>query len=539
MNKRRNNLISLAAILVLTAILAFITFGGNRIVDIFGTKINLETKLGLDLNGGYQLLLQSRNPSVEAEQMSAAREIIERRVSGLGTNEPVITIQGNNRINIELPGVTDEDTIRKAVGNTGRLEFIDAGTDQLNDGDRVSTTYCTTGTLFSRIPGDCGQGRSSTVPSFLPTAAPTTAPTGTVTPGTTTTPNATPTTTPATANGGKVYQTIVTGADLDPAKIFVGQNPNSGSYEVNFGLKSGPADTMFQFTSSNIQKNMAIVLDGAIISNATIQGAIRDQGQITNPQQWVGQRGLSEVQAIVTQLKYGALPVELDILSSRKIGATLGQDSIDRSLLAGGIGLGLVALFMILYFRVPGVIAVLALLIYSLLNFAIFKLFGVVLTLAGIAGFILSIGMAVDANVLIFARMKEELRLGRSLERAVEDGFRNAWPSIRDSNISSLITCAILYWFGDFTGTSVIKGFALTLAIGVACSMFSALTVSHTFLRTMFLFTGSGRAGGGSRIAWWYGMNRLANRRVKADPDMRIPRAATVETETEETTEIK
>jgi preprotein translocase subunit SecD len=135
--------------------------------------------------------------------------------------------------------------------------------------------------------------------------------------------------------------------------------------------------------------------------------------------------------------------------------------------------------------------------------------------------------------------MKEELRLGRSLERAVEDGFRNAWPSIRDSNISSLITCAILYWFGDFTGTSVIKGFALTLAIGVACSMFSALTVSHTFLRTMFLFTGSGRAGGGSRIAWWYGMNRLANRRVKADPDMRIPRAATVETETEETTEIK
>jgi preprotein translocase subunit SecD len=226
--------------------------------------------------------------------------------------------------------------------------------------------------------------------------------------------------------------------------------------------------------------------------------------------------------------------------SSRKIGATLGQDSIDKSIIAGAIGLGLVALFMILYFRIPGVIAVLALLIYALLNFAVFKLFGVVLTLAGIAGFILSIGVAVDANVLIFARMKEELRTGRSLERAVEDGFRNAWPSIRDSNISSLITCAILYWFGDFTGTSVIKGFSLTLAIGVLCSLFSALTVSHTFLRTMFLFTGSGRAGGGSRIAWWYGMNRLANRRVKSDPDMPLPGTADSHvSETEETTEIR
>lgn len=534
MNKRRNNLLSLAGIILLSLVVAWIALGGNRVENILGASFNLQTKLGLDLNGGYQLLLQARNPDVKTEQMQAARDIIERRVSGLGTNEPVILIQGNNRINVELPGVTDEDTVRKAVGSTGRLEFIDAGTDKLNNGDQVSTTYCTTGTLFSKIPGDCGKGRTSSIPSFLPTIAPTTAPSGSVTPGATTTPvtTATPetTATPATANGGKVYQTIVTGADLDPAKIDVGfDTSGTGAQQVNFGLKSGPANTMFNYTSSNLQKYMAIVLDGRVISNAQIQGAIRDQGQITNPSNWSTPAGKREVSSIVLQLKYGALPVELNVISSRKIGATLGQDSIDKSILAGAIGLGIVALFMIMYYRLPGFIAVLALLIYAGLVLAVFKLFGVVLTLAGIAGFVLSIGMAVDANVLIFARMKEELRLGRSVERAVEDGFHNAWPSIRDSNFSSLITCAILYWFGDFTGTSVIKGFALTLAIGVFCSLFTAVTVTHTFLRTMFLFTGSGKAGGSSRVAWWYGMNRLANRRVRSDVAMPLPKVADFE----------
>jgi preprotein translocase subunit SecD len=281
---------------------------------------------------------------------------------------------------------------------------------------------------------------------------------------------------------------------------------------------------------------MAIVLDGQVISNAVIQGAISSQGQITNPSQWSGTTGKNQVTALVQQLKYGALPVELDVLSSRKIGATLGQDSIDKSFIAGAVGLGIVALFMLLYFRLPGLIANVALVIYALLTFAIFKLFGVVLTLAGIAGFVLSIGMAVDANVLIFSRMKEELRLGRSIERAVEDGFRNAWPSIRDSNISSLITCAILYWFGDFTGTSVIKGFALTLALGVACSMFTAVVVTHTFLRLLFIFTSTGQRGSGSRMGWWYGMNRLANRVVRPDPNMPLPR--TSETATDTTSDI-
>jgi preprotein translocase subunit SecD len=179
------------------------------------------------------------------------------------------------------------------------------------------------------------------------------------------------------------------------------------------------------------------------------------------------------------------------VVSSRTVGPTLGQDSLDRSLLAGIIGLGTVALFMIFYYRLPGLLSVLALLIYTAVTFSLFKLIPVTLTLAGIAGFILSSGMAVDANVLIFARLKEELRIGRTLNNAIEAGFDHAWPSIRDSNISTMITCAILYWFGNFTGASIITGFALTLFIGVAVSMFTAITVTRTFLR---LLVGSGAA---------------------------------------------
>jgi preprotein translocase subunit SecD len=173
-------------------------------------------------------------------------------------------------------------------------------------------------------------------------------------------------------------------------------------------------------------------------------------------------------------------------IESRKISATLGQEAIDKSITAGIIGLGLVVLFMIVYYRLPGVLASVALVIYSVLTYAVFKLVPVTLTLAGIAGFILSIGMAVDANVLIFARLKEELRSGKTLSAAVEAGFDHAWPSIRDSNVSTLITCAILFWFGStFGGASIIKGFALTLAIGVIVSLFTAITVTRTFLRAI------------------------------------------------------
>ena len=195
-----------------------------------------------------------------------------------------------------------------------------------------------------------------------------------------------------------------------------------------------------------------------------------------------------EAESLAIQMRYGALPIPLKVVDVRTIGASLGQDSVDRSLQAGIVGGALVLLFMVLLYRLPGLLADFALAIYVTLNLAMYKLLPVTLTLPGIAGFILSIGMAVDANILIFERMKEELRSGRSLRLAVETGFSRAWPAIRDGNLSTLISCAVLYWFGNNFGASVVKGFAITLAVGVLLSMFTAFFVTRTFMRN-FLST--------------------------------------------------
>jgi preprotein translocase subunit SecD len=248
---------------------------------------------------------------------------------------------------------------------------------------------------------------------------------------------------------------------------------------------------------------MSIVIDKTVISSPTINGAISDRGQIEGI-------AAKDVDNLVVQLKAGALAVPLDVVQSRVVGPSLGQDSIDKSLTAAIIGLGTVALFMIIYYRLPGFLSVLALVIYTLLVLAIFKLLPVTLTLAGIAGFVLSVGMAVDANILIFSRLKEELRLGRSAPQSVELGFSHAWPSIRDSNITSMITAAILYWFGQYTGATIITGFALTLFIGVAVSMFTAYTVTRTFLRLVLSSTHI-------HNTWWLGTSRRATSASPAD----------------------
>jgi preprotein translocase subunit SecD len=189
--------------------------------------------------------------------------------------------------------------------------------------------------------------------------------------------------------------------------------------------------------------------------------------------------------ALALQLKYGSLPIPLKVITSETVGPTLGQDSLRKSLVAGLIGMTVVILFMGLYYRLPGIVADLALLCYALIAYALFRFIPVTLTLPGIAGFVLSVGVAVDANVLIFERTKEELRGGRSLRQAIDLGWSRAWPSIRDSNFSTLITCGILFWFGNTFGASIVKGFALTLAIGVGVSMFTAIVVTRTFLHTV------------------------------------------------------
>jgi preprotein translocase subunit SecD len=287
---------------------------------------------------------------------------------------------------------------------------------------------------------------------------------------------------------------VVSGADLKDAYVTTG---NTGLNQVvGFELQGEASSRFFQYTSSHLGQPMSIVIDKEVVSSPTINGAISTQGIIEGVPP-------TEVDDLVIQLKAGALGVPLEVIQSRTVGPTLGQDSIEKSILAGVIGIGIVGLFMILYYRVPGLISVIALLIYTAIVFAIFKLVPVTLTLAGIAGFILSIGMAVDANVLIFSRTKEELRQGRPLASSVELGFENAWPSIRDSNITTMITTFILYLFGNYTGTSIITGFALTLFIGVAVSMFTAITVTRTLLRVLV-------AMNLANDRWWFGARTAA-----------------------------
>ena len=232
-----------------------------------------------------------------------------------------------------------------------------------------------------------------------------------------------------------------------------------------------------EFEINDQRRRMVIFLDGELISNAVIQGIISDVGVITGLESFTIASELSK------QLNAGALPIPLKIIQANEVSATLGDDSVKKSVNAAEIGLIAVLAFMILAYRLPGILASVALLVYVALTLAVFKLLPVTITLSGIAAFILSVGMAVDANILIFERLREELKKGRPLSNAIEIGFRRAWPSIRDSNISTLITCFILFWFGEQFGASFVRGFAITLAIGVLISMFSAIIVTRTFLR--------------------------------------------------------
>jgi preprotein translocase subunit SecD len=286
----------------------------------------------------------------------------------------------------------------------------------------------------------------------------------------------------ATATGSDgVTQEELTGKYLKPnAQVVLNQQTNQP--EVAFEWNSEGAVLFQQITTRDLNKPISIFLDNELIETATVQAVISDKGVITG-------LTLDKGRQLAIQLNSGSLDAPLTVVQRTDVDATLGADSLARSLRAGLIGIAIIILFMVFYYRLPGAVAAAALAIYSSLVLAIFKLIPVTLSLPGIAGFIISIGMAVDANVLIFERLKEELRAGRTLHRAVDEGFRRAWPSIRDSNVSTFITCAILYWFGSTFGAFMVRGFAITLFIGVAVSMFSAVMVTRTF---MGLLIGSG-----------------------------------------------
>lgn len=387
---------------------------------------------GLDLQGGLQVLLAADvadDEPVSLDDLNTARQVISQRVNGLGVAEPLVQIEGERRILVELPGIDNPQEAISLIQETALLEFVDSGPVALPEGLCIRTS------LNDGQPSRC-ESESQQVSET-------------------------------------VYETILTGNGLKEAGI---ETTQLGASYVNFALNPDAATIFEAYTSSHIGQFLTIVLDKQVVSSPRINATISDQGSIT------GNFTLEEARTLALQLRFGRLPIPLRVESTRQIGATLGQQSIEASIQAGTIGVIMVLLFMLIYYRLPGLLANLALITYALFNLAIFKSLSVTLTLPAITGFLLSTGMAVDANILVFERMKEELRRGTRLQEAIGDGFERAWSSIRDSNLATLVICFILWSFGRNFGASIVQGFAITLAIGVMISMFTAVTVTRTFV---------------------------------------------------------
>lgn len=385
-------------------------------------------KLGLDLSGGTQLTYQANLNDIQQQDvsgsMSALQETIERRVNLFGVAEPLVqteTSGGQQRLIVQLPGVTDTAQAIQLIGETPVLEFR-----LLKPGATVPTADDSTTTVNA---------------AFEPA--------------------------------------VLTGADLTSASLqFQGASGIVQEPTVVLQFNSQGTAIFSQVTSQNVGQVLGIFLDGSLLEAPVIQEAIPNGQAVIS-----GDFTADTAKDLADNLNEGALPVPIQLISTETISSTLGSDAVHDGLVAGVIGVGLVMLFMLLWYRLPGLLACVALSLYVVFMLALFKLIPVTLTAAGIAAFILSIGMAVDANILIFERMKEELRSGKDAEAAIRDGFSRAWPSIRDSNISSIITAVILFWFG----TDIIQGFALVFGIGVLVSMLTAISVSRTFLMALGL----------------------------------------------------
>lgn len=393
--------------------------------------------LGLDLAGGTELTYVADTSAVtdgDADSnMSALRDVIERRVNLFGVSEPVVQVErggafggGQYKLRVELPGITDVNEAIARIGETPTLEF------RLVDLDKAAAL------ASSSIATGVAQSPSSDsiAEAFIPTG--------------------------------------LTGKYLERAQVvFNQQTGGMGQPIINLRFNSEGAELFAKITRENLGTPLAIFLDGEVISSPVIQEEITGgSAQIS------GQFTIEEAQQLVRNLNYGALPVPIRLENTQSVGAALGETAVRAGIYSGIIGLIALAVFLIAWYRLPGLISVLALIVYILVSLALFKFIPVTLTAAGIAGFILSIGMAVDANVLIFERMREERERGHGFHEAVNEGFARAWLSIRDSNISSIITAVILFWLG----TSVVKGFALTLLVGVFISMLTAITISRSFL---------------------------------------------------------
>jgi preprotein translocase subunit SecD len=408
----------------------------NKSADYLNDKISLGVphvgevpfKLGLDLQGGTHLVYEADLSELPKEEhgssMQGLRDVIERRVNLFGVEEPVVQIQETDRYSrliVELAGIKDPAQAIEMIGQTPFLEFKEPKENYQEIAERNQKIY------DGEIEGEIED-------PFEPT--------------------------------------LLTGKYLEKAEPTFDQT----TYQPQVSLKfnSEGAELFEEITSRNVGKPLAIYIDGIPLSAPTVQEAIsRGEAVIT------GSFTIEEVQSLSRNLNAGALPVPINLISQQSVGPTLGAISLEKSLKAGMWGLLAVLIFMVVFYRMPGLLASLSLAIYVALVLALFKLIPVTLTLAGIGGFILSIGMAIDANILIFSRMREELRSGQSFSTAVEEGFKRAWPSIRDGNLTTLIVALILFGFG----TSFVKGFAFTLTLGILMSMFSAIIITKNLLR--------------------------------------------------------
>ena len=482
---QQRDLTLLMVLTVLAGLAAWIVWPGNPGLSIHFGPLNIDRAIkihrGLDLQGGMQVVLAADpapGQTISSDALAAAKAIVESRVNGLGVTEPLVQLAPPDRIVVELPGIQDPDLAISTLRQTGLLEFVDAGRTLLQPGTVVRSSFRETGEFGIPTPAPVVTATPTIVATAtsIPAATPEVAATEGVTPTVTAEP--TPSPTPSI----RIFHTVITGQHLKTAQV--GQD-EYGRPEIQFQLTDEGARIFASHTSSNVGKYLAIAMDGVIVSCARIDSAITEgSGRIT------GDFQLAEARSIVVQLRYGALPVPLKVIQNRTVGPTLGQDSVAKSTRAGIIGVIIVLLFMLVYYRLHGVVADIALVIYALVTFALFKLIPVTLTLPGIAGFLFSIGTAVDANILIFERMKEELRQGKRFSSAIQSGFDRAWTSIRDSNMSTFITCGILYWFGSNYGASMVKGFAVTLFLGVLVSMFTAITVTRTIIRALYALGG-------------------------------------------------
>jgi len=440
----------LIGILVLVAICAWVVIPKEEdIVFDFDDDDNPdivilgEQPLGLDLIGGLRVLLQASIPTSEftPEDLRETANNVSRRVNALGLTEATVQVQGSNRILVELPGVTDRDRAISTIQQTALLEFVDFGglgnVAQDYDGQKIYTSE------QQRL--ELGGGATDRL--LHPTT-------------------------------GQPFETVLTGAALSAASAQYQAVDATGvpQWFIEFEIESDSVATFANFTGSRIGQPMAIVLDGEVLSAPVIQSELSTGGIIT------GDFTQEEAQQLALQLRSGALPIPLNVEGATEVGATLGQESVEQSIRAGVVGVIIVLAFMLIYYRVPGIAADIALAVFILLNMALFRLMPVTLTLPAITGFLISIGTAVDGNILIFERIKEELRAGKDLISALDSGFDRAWASIRDSNISTIIICGILFLFGQTPGASIVSGFAVTLALGLVLNLFTAITVTRTFL---------------------------------------------------------